>query len=132
MEQVFTQLIRERAAQGVTVLLSSHILSEVEKLCDRLSIIKQGRLIESGTLAELRHLHRSRLTARLGDHAADLAAIGGVHGLTQQGERWVAQVEQSGLSTVLAALADWQVTDVTITPPTLEDLFLSHYDPTVA
>lgn len=129
MEQVFTEVIRERATQGVTVLLSSHILSEVEKLCDRVSIIKDGRVVESGSLTDLRHLQRSQVTARLDRQAADdLAALPGVHDAGWQGESWSAHVEATALPTVMKRLGLLGISAVTITPPTLEQLFLSHYD----
>lgn len=129
MEQVFTEVIRERAAQGVTVLLSSHILSEVEKLCDRVTIIKDGRVVESGSLADLRHLQRSQLTARLDRQVADdLAALPGVHDAGWQGDSWSAQIDAASLPTVMKRLGLLGISAVTITPPTLEQLFLSHYD----
>ncbi len=128
MEHVFTEVIRERSGNGVTVLLSSHILSEVEKLCDRVSIIKQGRLIESGTLSELRHLQRSQVQAHLTASGDDLSRLPGVHDVSQRDDLWTAQVDAVALPAVMSALAAQQVTRVTITPPTLEELFLGHYD----
>ncbi len=135
MEQVFTEVIRERTAEGVTVLLSSHILSEVERLCDQVSIIKAGRLVESGTLAGLRHLRRSLVSVRLDGTGPDataldasaLATLPGVHDAGLADGVWTANVDAAGLPVVMAALAAGQVTGVTITPPTLEQLFLSHY-----
>lgn len=133
MEHVFTDIIRERAEQGVTVLLSSHILSEVEKLCDRVSIIKAGRLVDSGTLTELRHLQRSQVTARAdADALAPLEQLEGVHDVTRTGDQWSAQVDAGSLPAVLARFAETGVSGVTITPPTLEDLFLAHYDSSAA
>ncbi len=130
MEHVFTDVIRERVrSDGVTVLLSSHILSEVEKLCDRVSIIKTGRIVESGTLAELRHLQRNQVVARVdAAQAARLGHIAGVHDVTQRDDRWTAQVDAAATPELLGELAVLGVTGVSITPPTLEELFLSHYD----
>lgn len=132
MERVFTDYIREDAAAGRTVLLSSHILSEVEALCDHVSIIKAGRIVESGTLEDLRHLHRTQVTALLRSPAApDLASLGelpGVHDVVVTADRWAAEVDDSSLSALLVRLGELGVTGLTTTPPTLEELFLRHYD----
>jgi ABC-2 type transport system ATP-binding protein len=129
MERVFTDLLRSETSQGRTVLLSSHILSEVEALCDRVSIIKAGRIVESGTLVELRHLHRTEVVAHLlRDVPAELAVRPGVHGVVVDGERFQAQVDDDALSGLLARLAELGVTALTSNPPSLEELFLAHYD----
>jgi ABC-2 type transport system ATP-binding protein len=77
MEAVFREYVAEAKGRGATVLLSSHILTEVEKLCDRVSIIREGRTVDSGTLAELRHLSRTTISARLSRPPVGLDAIGG-------------------------------------------------------
>lgn len=129
MERVFTDYIREDAAAGRTVLLSSHILSEVEALCDHVSIIKAGRIVETGTLEDLRHLHRTQVTAQLrGPAPAALAELPGVHDVVVAGDRWAAEVDDRSLSEVLIRLGQCGVTGLTSTPPTLEELFLRHYD----
>lgn len=131
MEHVFTEVIRERVTAGVTVLLSSHILSEVETLCDHVSIIKQGRIVETGTMDQLRHLHRSQVRAQLDDdQAAALSDLPGIHDITRQDRQWSAQVDASAVPTVMKRLGTFGVSTVSITPPTLEELFLSHYDAT--
>lgn len=127
MERVFTDEIRAERAKGRTVLLSSHILSEVERLCDAVSIIKAGRVVESGTLAELRHLTRTQVTATT-TRPVDLAALPGVHDITRDGERLTAQVDDAALPTVMRLLGDAGLTSLTATPPTLEELFLEHYE----
>src|SRR5690349_15683232 len=81
MEAVFQEVVRELKAEGRTVLLSSHILAEVEALCDRVSIIRQGRTVESGSLSDLRHLTRTTISAEIGAPATPLAAQAGVHDL---------------------------------------------------
>ncbi|WP_022910910.1 ABC transporter ATP-binding protein [Aestuariimicrobium kwangyangense] len=129
MERVFTDLLRSEASEGRTVLLSSHILSEVEALCDRVSIIKAGRIVESGTLSELRHLHRTEVVADLdGDVPADLSARPGLHNVEIDGSRFRAQVDDDALSALLATLGEVGVTALTSNPPSLEELFLAHYD----
>jgi ABC-2 type transport system ATP-binding protein len=131
MEAVFTDCVREARAEGRTVLLSSHILAEVEELGDRVSIIRQGRIVESGTLAELRHLTRTSVTAHL-DHAPDgLAALPGVHELTHAqddgGHRVDLEVDTTHLQDLLRRLTDLGLRNLTAAPPTLEELFLRHY-----
>ena len=129
MERVFTEYIRAERASGRTVLLSSHILSEVEALCDHVSIIREGRIVESGTLADLRHLRRNQVTAELATSVpADVVQMEGVHDAEIEGRRLVCQVDTDALSPVLGRLAGLGVRSLTSTPPTLEELFLQHYD----
>ena len=129
MERVFTEYIRSERAGGRTVLLSSHILSEVEALCDHVSIIRDGRIVESGTLADLRHLRRTQVSAELAAPVpGDIDAMEGVHDVVVEGHRLVCQVDTDALSPVLARLAGLGVRSLTSTPPTLEELFLQHYD----
>ncbi len=131
MERVFAEYIRTDVAQGRTILLSSHILSEVEALCDHVTIIKAGRVVESGTLADLRHLHRTHVDAHLrGTPPPDLAVLDGVHGARTDGLRWTADVDDASLTGVLARLSEIGVTGLTCEPPTLEELFISHYETT--
>ncbi|MEV7794944.1 ABC transporter ATP-binding protein [Streptomyces sp. NPDC087512] len=127
MEEVFQRCVAEEKARGRTVLLSSHILSEVEELCDRVSIIRKGRTVESGSLADLRHLTRTSVTAELAGPPNGLARLPGVHGLDVQGRRVRLQVDTDKLDAVLRALGESGVRSLTSTPPTLEELFLRHY-----
>ncbi|MGR0221842.1 ABC transporter ATP-binding protein [Agromyces sp. ZXT2-6] len=128
MEQVFNREITRAATDGATVLLSSHILSEVEVLCDRVSIIRAGRLVESGTLAELRHLTRSSVAfaRRDGDERA-LAALDGVHDLAVDDGRVQFTVDSDRIAEVLPELGRLGVQGLTVAPPSLEELFLRHY-----
>ncbi len=127
MEQVFNECVAEQTARGATVLLSSHILSEVDRLADRVTIIREGKVVESGRLSDLRHLSRSRIVATLSGAAPDLAGAGGVHDLAVDGSRFSCTVDPDGLPTVLRALTAAGVTSLTSTPPSLEELFLDAY-----
>jgi ABC-2 type transport system ATP-binding protein len=128
MEEVFRQVVEEERERGDrTVLLSSHILSEVEALCDRVTIIRAGRAVESGSLDELRHLGRITIDASLGRVPADLASLPGIHDLTTYGSHVHLSVDQSELDTVMRHLADAGLRNLVSRPPTLEELFLRHY-----
>ncbi|MEE1844115.1 ABC transporter ATP-binding protein [Streptomyces sp. NPDC007076] len=132
MEGVFQECVAEERARGRTVLLSSHILSEVETLCDRVSIIRQGRTVETGSLADMRHLTRTNISAELAGAPDGLAGLPGVHDLDVQGLRVTLQVDTDKLDAVLKALTASGVRTLSSTPPTLEELFLRHYAPDAA
>lgn len=127
MEGVFTDCIRELRSEGRSVLLSSHIFAEVEKLCDTVTIIRAGRTVESGTLLELRHLQRSTITVTVEGDPASLSVIDGVHELTIVGQRISFSVDEGALPRVMAALAPLAPRGLVSTPPSLEELFLRHY-----
>ena len=127
MEAAFRDLIVEERDRGRTVLLSSHILAEVEALCDRVSIIRNGRTVETGSLADLRHLTRTNIDAQVARPAEALARLGEVHDLVVEGDRLRFSVEAGNLDDVLSALSVAGVGDVKAQPPTLEQLFLRHY-----
>ena len=127
MESVFQDCINEERERGRTVLLSSHILAEVEALCDRVSIIRLGRTVETGTLAELRHLTRTAITAELAGQPNGLTALPGVHDLKVDGTRVSFDVDTKDLDQVLRQLTQVGVRSLTSQPPTLEELFLRHY-----
>ncbi|KWT58337.1 ABC transporter [Streptomyces albus subsp. albus] len=127
MEEVFQDCVEEERDRGRTVLLSSHVLSEVEALCDRVSIIRKGRTVESGSLADLRHLTRTSVTAELAGAPDGLSRLPGVHDLDIQGHRVRLQVDTDKLDAVLRSLSRSGVRSLTSTPPTLEELFLRHY-----
>jgi ABC-2 type transport system ATP-binding protein len=126
MEAVFQEGIREVKAQGRTVLLSSHILAEVEALCDRVSIIRLGRTEQSGTLKEMRHLTRTSITVELKGPAAGLN-LPGVHGLEVHDSLVRFDVDSEHLGDVVRRLGELGVTSLLSHPPTLEELFLRHY-----
>ncbi|WPW29807.1 ABC transporter ATP-binding protein [Streptomyces atratus] len=127
MEEVFQDCVAEERARGRTILLSSHILSEVESLCDRVSIIRQGQTVETGSLADMRHLTRTNISAELAGAPNGLAHLPGVHDLDVQGLRVTLQVDTDKLDAVLKSLSASGVRTLTSTPPTLEELFLRHY-----
>ncbi|WP_327002151.1 ABC transporter ATP-binding protein [Dactylosporangium sp. NBC_01737] len=128
MEEVFRQVIAEEKHRGRTVLLSSHILSEVEALCDRVSIIRQGRTVETGTLTQLRHLTRTFISAELSTPPNGLANLAGVHDLHVEANQVRLQVDSAQLDTVLRQLTSHGVRSLVSQPPTLEELFLRHYE----
>ncbi|MGW6209354.1 ABC transporter ATP-binding protein [Streptomyces sp. NPDC055089] len=127
MEEVFQSCVTEARDRGRTVLLSSHILSEVESLCDRVSIIRAGRTVETGSLAGMRHLTRTNITAELVDAPHGLARLPGVHDLEVRGHQVSLQVDTDKLDAVLKSLSASGVRSLSSTPPTLEQLFLRHY-----
>lgn len=129
MEEVFRRCVEEERDRGRTVLLSSHVLSEVEALCDRVSIIRKGRTVETGSLAGLRHLTRTSVSAELSGEPGGLAHLPGVHDLDIQGRRVRLQVDTDKLDAVLRSLTESGIRSLTSTPPTLEELFLRHYAP---
>ncbi|HEX9098238.1 MAG TPA: ABC transporter ATP-binding protein [Candidatus Dormibacteraeota bacterium] len=127
MEAVFQDCIREVKTQGRTVLLSSHVLAEVEALCDRLSIIRLGRVVERGTLNELRHLTRTAITAETESPAESLSNLAGVHGLEIDGTKVRFEVDTDHLGAAVRRLGELGVSSLVSHPPTLEELFLRHY-----
>jgi polyether ionophore transport system ATP-binding protein len=128
MEEAFREVIQEEKRRGDrTVLLSSHILSEVEALCDRITIIREGRTVETGTLSDMRHLTRTHIEAELAGSPNGLATMPGVHELRTDGARVVFDVDTNALDPALQTLVKLGVRSLTSQPPTLEELFLRQY-----
>ena len=127
MEAVFQDCIREAKDAGRTVLLSSHILAQVEALADRVSIIRSGRIVETGTLSELRHLSRTTITVGLEHDVPALSEMAGVHDLVREGSRLHFSADTAQLPRIMRALGEHDVESLTATPPTLEQLLLRHY-----
>jgi ABC-2 type transport system ATP-binding protein len=126
MEAVFQDCIREMQSEGRTVLLSSHILAEVEALCDRVSIIRAGRTEQSGTLEELRGMTRTVIVAEVA-HPDGLAELPGIHSLEVDGTRVRFDVDTLHLADAVRRLGELGVHSLVSHPPTLEELFLRHY-----
>ncbi len=127
MEAAFRTCIEDERQRGRTVLLSSHILSEVEALCDRVTIIRRGRAVESGTLVDLRHLTRTSISAELAGPPQGLDRLPGVHDLAVEGARVRCEVDTDKLDGLLRVLSAAGVRSLVSQPPTLEQLFLRHY-----
>jgi len=128
MEAVFQRSVQEATARGTSVLLSSHILAEVEQLCDRVSIVRQGRTVETGTLADLRHLTRTTVVAETRVPATGIAHVAGTHHVDVTGSRVSFDVDTASLGDAITALGGYGLLALTSHPPTLEELFLRHYD----
>ena len=127
MEATFRACVEEERRNGRTVLLSSHILSEVEALCDRVTIIRAGRTVETGALADLHHLARTSIQAELARPPAGLDGLPGVHDLDVVGTRVRCQVDNAVLDELLRRLTEAGVRSLVSQPPTLEELFLRQY-----
>lgn len=127
MEAVFQEYVAELKKAGKTVLLSSHILSEVETLCDRVSIIRQGQIIESGTLPELRHLTRTTVSVETGSTAIGLKEFSGIHDVSQNGLKYRFSVDSDAVAEAMEMLLTLGIKSLTVEPPSLEELFMRHY-----
>lgn len=128
MEKVFQECIRELKEAGKTIFLSSHILSEVEKLCDRVTIIREGHIIETGSLKELRHLTRNQITIETNLEVSDIKNVQGIYGLVGKGNVYSFQAEMNHLSSIVKHFDTYEIVNFESMPPTLEDLFLHHYN----
>ncbi|MBM4761849.1 ABC transporter ATP-binding protein [Bacillus sp. B15-48] len=128
MEQVFQEYVMEEKNQGKSVLLSSHILSEVEKLCDKVAIIREGRIIETGTLTELRHLTRTQIHVETKSPILALEELEGIHELDGMGQGASFQVDTDKMDQVISYISQFGVMKLESAPPTLEDLFMRHYE----
>ncbi len=127
MEAVFRAQVQRVTAEGATVLLSSHILSEVEELCDRVTIIRAGKAVERGTLADLRHLTSNAVRAVTDAPVDAFESIPGVLHVRRDGDALLFDVETDATAAALAQLTKRPVRSITVTPPSLEELFLRHY-----
>ena len=127
MEQVFRECVLQARDRGVTVLLSSHILAETEALCKRVTIIRTGKTVESGSLESMRHLSRTSIKAELLGDPGDLSRIKGVEDVSMEGNVLRAQVDADSLGELIRVLGDTGVRSLVSQPPTLEELFLRHY-----
>ena len=128
MEQVFQECVIDLKEKGKGIFLSSHILSEVERLCDRVGIIREGKLVETGTLSELRHLTRVTMTVETQNPIDGLEGLEGVHGVRKQQNGVSFQVDSQEVGCIVSHISKYGVMKLESTPPTLEDLFMRHYD----
>ncbi|WP_100372040.1 ABC transporter ATP-binding protein [Bacillus sp. FJAT-45037] len=128
MEKVFQECIVEAKNKGGSVLLSSHILSEVERLCDRVGIIKEGQVIETGTLQELRHLTRTSMLIESKRPMIGLRELSGVYDVREDDRGVAFQVDAEKLDEVMTFVSEFGLMRIESTPPTLEDLFMRHYE----
>ncbi|QHZ45961.1 MULTISPECIES: ABC transporter ATP-binding protein [unclassified Bacillus (in: firmicutes)] len=128
MEKAFQECVMDIKRQGKSVLLSSHILSEVEKLCDRVSIIRQGKIIESGTLSELRHLTRTQMLVETKQPITGLHELQGIHEIEERELVTSFQVDSEKMDDVMKHISQFGIVRLESAPPTLEDLFMRHYE----
>jgi ABC-2 type transport system ATP-binding protein len=127
MEAVFRECVTDLSRVGKSVLLSSHILAEVEALCDQVSIIREGQIVEAGTLSELRHLTRTALSVETDLPIERLAEVPGVYNVQVTGTRAQFDVDSSEFDGILQHLTQYRVRSLISAPPTLEELFMRHY-----
>jgi len=127
MESVFQECVMEARKEGKSILLSSHILSEVEKLCDKVSIIRQGKIIDTGTLTELRHLTRTSILVQTERPVDNLAQNPNVHDMKVTPGGLVFSVDTEALGSVISHVSEFNILNLSSTPPTLEELFMRHY-----
>lgn len=128
MERIFQDCVKEVKSEGKSVFLSSHILSEVEKLCDRVGIIRQGQVIETGSLSELRHLTRTQMLVETKEKLLALDDLTGIYNIEETGQGLSFQVDTEELDTVIKYISKFGIVKLESAPPTLEDLFMRHYD----
>lgn len=128
MERVFQECILDIKKEGKSIFLSSHVLSEVEKLCDRVSIIRLGQIIETGSLNELRHLTRTSILVETKKPIPSLDGVKGVHDIQEQKGALAFQVDTEELGNVIKFLSQYDIGKLESAPPTLEDLFMRHYE----
>lgn len=128
MEQIFQSCVQDAKNQGKTILLSSHILSEVETLCDRVGIIRQGQIVDTGTLADMRHLTRIQVIVQTETPVQDWAGAAGVHDISQDDGKWRLMVDSGSMEDVMRFVLPFGIKSFTAEPPTLEELFMRHYN----
>lgn len=127
MENIFQEYVMEAKENGKSILLSSHILSEVEKLCDKVSIIREGKIIESGSLEDLRHLTRNRMTIQTEKPIENLSEVPGIHDVEERDGLIHFHVDSEELDNIIKYISPFGIMKLESAPPTLEDLFMRHY-----
>ena len=127
MEEVFKECIHELKKENKTILLSSHILSEVEELCDQISIIREGKIIETGTMKDLRHLHRTNITVETKKKVTGLSKLKGIHDIEDQDGVLTFNVDNDNVGSIITHLSKFDIINLISVPPSLEELFMTHY-----
>ncbi len=127
MEVIFQECVAEVKKAGKTILLSSHILSEVETLCDRVSIIRQGQIVESGTLENLRYITRTTISVETSKSAVRMENLPGIHDVSRDGLKYRFSVDSNAITKVMEVLLPLGIKSLTVEPPSLEELFMRHY-----
>lgn len=127
-ERVFQDCVQEVKDKGASVLLSSHILSEVERLCDQVAIIRQGEIVEAGTLEDLRHLTRTQITLKTKQEAPELAEQEWVHDFIHEKGEYLFQLDSDHMDDLISFVQSYVVVKFESQPPKLEDLFMRHYE----
>lgn len=128
MERVFQECILDIKKEGKSIFLSSHVLSEVERLCDKVSIIRLGQIIETGSLTELRHLTRTSILVETKQPIPALEKFKGVHEVQERDGGLLFQVDSEELGNVIKYISQYDIGKLESAPPTLEDLFMRHYE----
>lgn len=128
MEQVFQSYVRDAKTAGKTVFLSSHILSEVETLCDEVGIIRQGVIVDAGALSDMRHLTRTSMAVETAAPADGLLSLPGIHGATFQEGKWHFSIDSDAMASVMQYLTPLTIKSLVAEPPTLEEMFMRHYE----
>ncbi|MDM8213037.1 ABC transporter ATP-binding protein [Enterococcus hirae] len=128
MENIFQEEIVQLKAEGKSILLSSHILSEVERLADRVAIIREGVVVEQGTLDELRHLTRSTMTLETAGNVEEIKNLPGVHDFILRGHEARFSIDGSAVNSIMEKATALSIKKIEVVPPTLEDLFIRHYE----
>lgn len=130
-EEIFQKEVLKLKAAGKAVLLSSHILSEVEKMCDRIGIIRDGKIVETGSLEQMRHLTRTLIKVQTRLPVPELSTLPGVHNLTVEKDNSLnLSIDSEQMETIMNYLVQKQIISLQATPPSLEDLFMRYYDST--
>ncbi len=128
MEVIFQECVGKLKEKGKTILLSSHILSEVESLCDRVSIINNGKIVETGSLDQMKHLTRTTVNVTTNDTLEDLKNIPGVHDIVHNKNQYSFSADADAINSIISTLSRINVSSFTAEPPSLEDLFMRHYE----
>lgn len=127
MERIFQEYVMEAKNTGKSILLSSHILTEVDKLCNKVSIIRDGKIIEEGSLDKLRHLTRMSISVQTKRPIEMLEELKGVYDISKQGETVIFQIDQARMDNIIKHISEFGVIKLESSLPTLEDLFMRHY-----